>query len=432
MSISNFTSNLLNLKDENITFEDNILEVKKKKILYKVIRGFLTYTPEVCPICGCLNINHSIIKNGSKTSDIKLLSCNGNPTILRLKKQRFLCKECNHTFSAKTNIVAKNCHISRMVKLHILNDIKLKISEKDIAKLNFVSHSTVSKAIDNSYRNYIPNPNSLPEHLMFDEFKSTKHAEGSMSFIFANSVTHEILDIVENRQLPNLKRYFSTYSKQARANVKTICIDMYKPYISLIKELFPNADIIIDKFHIVQLLSRSLNKTRIESLKAFKTNSTEYKRLKKYWKLILKDAKDLNCIDFKKQKYFRDWVSEKTIVEKCVYSQKMLDSTYEAYQMLLTVIQNGDSALLEKLLVSLKDTEISPFMQTAIKTLLSYDKYIKNTLYYKYSNGPLEGINNYIKVYKRIAFGYRSHFHFRNRILISRGLMKLITENMAA
>ena len=430
--MTNFTSNLLNLKDENITFEDNILEIKKKNILYKVIQGSLTYNPEVCPICGCVNINHSIIKNGSKTSDIKLLSCNGNPTILRLKKQRFFCKECNHTFSAKTNIVAKNCHISRIVKLHVLDNVKLKISEKDIARMNFVSHSTVSKAIDRSFRNYIPDPNFLPEHLMFDEFKSTKYADGSMSFIFANSVTHEIVDIVENRQLPNLKRYFSSYSKKARDNVKTICIDMYRPYISLIKDLFPNANIIIDKFHIVQLLSRALNKTRIESLKAFKTNSAEYKRLKKYWKLILKDAKDLNCIDFKKQKYFSDWVSEKTIVERCVYSQKTLDNTYESYQTLLTVIQNGDSALLNNLLLNLKDTDISPYMQIAIKTLLKYDKYIKNTLYYKYSNGPLEGINNYIKVYKRIAFGYKSHFHFRNRILISRGIMKPMQENMAA
>lgn len=41
-------------------------------------------------------------------------------------------------------------------------------------------------------------------------------------------------------------------------------MDMYKPYISLVKEIFPKAKIIMDKFHIVNNLSRALNKARIK------------------------------------------------------------------------------------------------------------------------------------------------------------------------
>lgn len=48
-------------------------------------------------------------------------------------------------------------------------------------------------------------------------------------------------------------------------------------------------------------------------------------------------------------------------------------------------------------------------MFTAIKTLRKYKRQIKNTMYYNgLSNGPLEGINNKIKVIKRISYGYRS------------------------
>ena len=35
------------------------------------------------------------------------------------------------------------------------------------------------------------------------------------------------------------------------------------------------------------------------------------------------------------------------------------------------------------------------------------------------SNGPVEGINNKIKVIKRVAYGYRNFDHFRGRILLS-------------
>ena len=58
-------------------------------------------------------------------------------------------------------------------------------------------------------------------------------------------------------------------------------------------------------------------------------------------------------------------------------------------------------------------------MNTSLKTLRKHLPYIKNTFIYAYSNGSLEGINNKIKVIKRIAFGFRSLTSFRNRILLS-------------
>ena len=45
------------------------------------------------------------------------------------------------------------------------------------------------------YKNY------LHEVLSFDEFKSVKSTDGSMSFNLCNGKTGKIIDIVENRQL---------------------------------------------------------------------------------------------------------------------------------------------------------------------------------------------------------------------------------------
>ena len=90
--------------------------------------------------------------------------------------------------------------------------------------------------------------------------------------------TGKIIDIVEDRKLNNLLNYFSFFTHKARSNVKLIVIDMYSPYISLIKKMFPNADIIIDEFHIIQLISTSLNKTRINLMKKKKN----YNKLKSY------------------------------------------------------------------------------------------------------------------------------------------------------
>jgi transposase len=58
-------------------------------------------------------------------------------------------------------------------------------------------------------------------------------------------------------------------------------------------------------------------------------------------------------------------------------------------------------------------------MKTALATLKKYKHYIINAVRYNLGNGLLEGINNKIKAIKRIAFGYRSFYNFKNRILIS-------------
>ncbi|MBI5976091.1 transposase, partial [Staphylococcus canis] len=34
------------------------------------------------------------------------------------------------------------------------------------------------------------------------------------------------------------------------------------------------------------------------------------------------------------------------------------------------------------------------------------------------TNGPIEGINNKIKLIKRVSYGYRNFYNFRNRILV--------------
>ncbi|MBR2708630.1 MAG: transposase [Bacilli bacterium] len=60
--------------------------------------------------------------------------------------------------------------------------------------------------------------------------------------------------------------------------VKYIVIDMYFTYITLIIKMFPNAKIIIDKFHLTQLISRFLNKTRIMVMKNDKKNYNKFKR----------------------------------------------------------------------------------------------------------------------------------------------------------
>lgn len=428
MSTSNDISKLLNIQDKNILFKDNCVEtVNINGINTILVTASLTYNPpDICSVCACKNINNSIIKNGSKPSFIKIPKASKFNTILKLYKQRFLCRTCNHSFSATSNIVDSNCFISNNTKLSIILDSKKKKSEKDISLDNNVSHSTVNKILHSLYNHFKISKNYLPKHISMDEFKSVKSVDSSMSFIFINNETNEIINILEDRKLNTLIRYFMSYSRKARLSVKTVCIDMYTPYISLIKTVFPNATIITDKFHVVQLISRALNKTRINIMKSDKVN---YAKFKRYWKLLLKYRDDLDDNIFNHYTCFKHLQREIDVVNYIINTNETLKETYYLYQDLLYSIRKKDKASFYEALDNASNL-ISDYMKTSIKTLIEYKDYICNSFLYNFTNASIEGSINLIKVIKRIAFGYKSFIHFKIRILLISNSMVKFNLNM--
>ncbi|OXT09778.1 ISL3 family transposase, partial [Streptococcus sp. KR] len=76
--------------------------------------------------------------------------------------------------------------------------------------------------------------------------------------------------------------------------------DMNYTYPKLVGQIFPNAIVVIDPFHLVNALNRAFNKTRVRLMKTLATSSRQYHALKRYWKLLLTPANHLNYEAFRK------------------------------------------------------------------------------------------------------------------------------------
>ena len=227
MSNQNYIINILNLKDNNLIFKENFYcEKKIKGVTHKIFEAYLSYKPTHCTKCGVL-FDNKFEKHGFITSNIKIPDVSGFKSILKLHKQRYLCKHCNKAFTLYTNIVNYGCFISNNTKHKIATDLIKKRSEKDIALDNNVSPNTVERIMDSYYETQKLYKNYLPEVLSFDEFKSVKSADGAMSFHMCNGITGQTIDIIEDRRLDSLIKYFFYYDYKARSRVKFIVIDMY-------------------------------------------------------------------------------------------------------------------------------------------------------------------------------------------------------------
>jgi len=431
MTHTDYTKLILNIEDKNIYFNENCLEIVNiKGVKTKVFRAFLTYIPEFCPKCGCINESFDdIIKwDWKRNCKIKLTKTGGYNTLLILDKQRFLCKHCNRTFTASTNIVDFHKQISKDTNLNIKLELMEKGSEKDIAKRNNVSSSHINRILDEiSKDKLVKNYGKLPEKLGIDEFNATKDTISKMAFIIVNQDNRNIFDINNSRLSNDIEKYFKRYSKQERDKVKFITMDLYKPYYKLMHNLFKNAILISDRFHVLIQARNALDNTRI---KLCNKSNPNCKKLKKYWKLILKKEHELDDKNKKYNKQFRKEISQKEIVTYIINTDKILYNDYQIYQGIDKAINSRDKDLFNKIVNNnLNNKYISKKMKKALKTFKEMKQYIDNSFDYEYSNGIVEGINNVIKQIKHTACGYKKFTHLKARVMLIKGLYNPIKQN---
>lgn len=428
MTHTDYTKNILNIKDENVYFYENCYsEELIKNTKCKVFHGYLTYTPKYCDVCGIINkSSDDIIKwNFLRSKYIRVNKISNYNTYLKLDKQRFYCKHCHHTFTAKTDIVGFHKQISNDVELSIKQDLMDKISEKDIAKRNNVSSNHVNRILHQiSEDKLVKNNGTLPSIMGIDEFKATKDTVSKMAFIIVNQDERNIFDINNSRLSLDIEKYFKRYSRQERDKVQFITMDLYKPYYKLMHNLFKNAILISDRFHISIQTRNALDNTRI---KLCTRSNPNYRKLKKYWKLILKKESELDNKKKKYNKHFKKEMTQKDIVTYLINTNEKLYNDYQIYQGIEKAINSRDKELFFNIVNNNKNNKnISKRMKQALKTYKDMEQYICNSFDYEYSNGIVEGINNVIKQVKHVACGYKKFNHLKARVMLIKGLLNPI------
>ena len=402
------TTELIGIKDPNI-----IISLVFEKDTYIEVQATLDYPAPSCPHCQGKMINYDF----QKPSKIPLLEQAGTPTLLRLKKRRFQCKSCKRVTVAKTSIVEKNCQISNLVRQKVAQLLTEKMSLTDIARRLRVSTSTVYRKLDQfTFKEHF---DKLPRVMSWDEFGFKK---GALAFIAQNYETNELITILDNRRQTTIRNYFLKYPLKARQQVQFITMDMSGAYIPLAKKLFPNAKIVLDRFHIIQHLGRAFLKTRIATMNQFDKKSLPYRALKNHWRLFQKDSRKLSLNSFY-SKTFRQTLAPHEVVEKTLGFSKELTDYYTLYQLLLFHFQEKRVDEFFELIEENR-SKVNHYFQTVFRTFLRHKQYIQNALETDYSNAKLEATNKLIKDIKRLGFGFRNFINFKKRVFITLNIKK--------
>lgn len=405
-------------KDYKIKKVEELLDKNKEKVKYIYVDK--NAKKAKCPTCGKYT---SSIHDKLKPMKLKYIKAFEYKVYILIEKRRFVCHKCNKKFTEEDSLNSKNGSVTNKLKMKVLKDLlQYNLSLKYIAKENNISDNEVRKILKEVMSGYPEHVKNLPRIISFDEFKADTK-EGKYAFIINDPIHKKAIDILPNRKKEYLIQYF-TYTEN-RHSVEFVISDMYEPYLLVTQIMFPKAKYVVDPFHYTRYIMEALDKIRIRLQENYGYNSYEYRLLKnkKNVSLLRKYSNEIDWFTYSKR-YKNGHMVEilnYDIREQLLSINDELKRGYQLKELFLDIIKHSNykNALQElELWIELcKESEIEEFIE-ASNAINNWIEYIVNSFIDKrFSNGYTEGLNNKIKVIKRVGFGYKDFWFFRKRLL---------------
>ena len=381
----------------NILLDLKEAKVKNVEILSDEIYIYIeTVAHECkCPCCG---------KKTAKIHDyriqkIKDIPYTFKPVIIVLRKRRYACS-CGKRFYENYDFLPKYHRMTSRLAACVCNLFTDTISIKKVANLTNLSVTTVTRILD---KIHYGKPD-ISKTIAIDEFKGNAET-GKFQCILVDPQKKKILDILPSRTDAFLTQYFREIPKDKRHRVKFFVCDMWKPYVELAKIFFPNAKIIIDKYHFIRQVSWALEGVRKRLQKTMPA------KLRRYYKhsrsLLMKSYHSLS-------------EEEKQAVDLMLlynddlrFAHRLKEEFWKICHMKKYSEQRKS---FNNWILRAQNSNIKEFEKCA-STYINWHKEILNAFKYNYSNGCTEGFNNKIKVIKRTSYGVKNFKRFRIRIL---------------
>lgn len=351
---------------------------------------------EVCP--NCANKCHSVYDK--RVVKIKDAPIRDKAVFIFITKRRFKCSYCNKVFTEPISGVGKHKqHTARYRRSLVWASgtfRDLKMVQKQYRCSAGMCFKTVYEELELRQRS---RTYALPEHLGIDEhsLRKPKYKATEYTTILVDHNNSRVYDLIEGRTKSQVTRSIS--KMKGKENVKIVSMDLSSTYRGIVREVFPNAMIVADRFHVQRLFSRLMNKARREAM--------ENKRKGPIRGLLLRNESDLEWYE---KRAMRFWLNQNPKV-------KELHEYKEAMRRVYRV--NGitkAAKILENLMKKMIESKIDGVKQLR-QTISRWKNEILAYHKCRLSNGRVEGFNRKAKLCQRGAYGFKSFENYRLRLL---------------
>lgn len=224
------------------------------------------------------------------------------------------------------------------------------------------------------------------------------------------------------RDSTSLKTALSVLSPGQLMAVERFAVDMHEAFISTIHSQCPNALVVIDRFHLAQKINEAFDKLRrLEFKKARDKNDHFTEGMLEPHRRFILVARDPH---FSK--------SELGLVDKLRLANKDINLGMLLVEYFHKALDQKTIKEFRKVLARwyqlCRAAKLRPFLDFS-KTLRRYRKNIEAYITSRLTTAAIEGLNNKIKVLKRMGYGYTNPTSFCRKILQRCGYLNHLSIN---
>ena len=357
--------------------------------------------PKCCPKCG----HAHLVKNGFRTRDFISLPIGGKKVILRMKVRRYKCKcvDCDYDCQERISFAPGSHSYTRRFARYVVDLLK-GMTLKDTAHLLGVSWDTI-KEIHTQHLvcHYAPPSLEGVDSIGIDEFAVRKgHVYKT---IVVDLKSGRILYVGQGKAADALAGFWKRVRRK-KLDIKYIATDLSAAFISSVLENCPNAVHVFDHFHVAKLMNEKLDEIRRAQYNMEK-DINKRKVLKGTRYLLLRNGADIFDKEYK------------TRLDNALDMNKPLSQAYYLKEQLREIWMQPNKQAAEKVMLDwvkqAQESKVPQLMKMAV-TIMAYRTGILAWYDCPISTGKVEGINNKIKVMKRVAYGFRDERYFQLRL----------------
>lgn len=433
--MNNDTIKLLNLEDVNIDLNKSHVDKVNGNIVVTIV---LNNDTKCCKFCG----NTSFCSHGFIHKKITHSISTNQPCILNYKARRFKCKDCGKTFLEYNPFCQEDEKLSLYTVIKILEKLRSHTSTfTSVAKDLNVSIQTVVNVFDN----YVSGTRlKLSEVICIDEIYTNKLTSKKYSCVVMDFKIKQVIDVYPSRLKFDLIDNFMRIPLEERKLVKYVVIDMWDTYKQVSLDVFPNAIIAVDSFHVIKHLNLAIDMIRLKVMRKYDKGHSRLENAEMYYYMLKKfhyffnknfddipDFLKVHKLNFTWDKYeIRKYLL--SIDPDLAYAYN-LKQEYQEFNYTAT-FDTCDKEL-NKLINDFRSSHLKEFQEFG-KLLNHWRNEIKNSFIRvnvrikdkkgnfiivkkRLSNGPMEGCNSRIKCLIKNANGYRNFERFRKRVFFS-------------
>jgi len=262
-----------------------------------------------------------------------------------------------------------------------------------------------------------------PTKIGLDEIALRKGHKQYLTIISDTSVVHniKILGVIKGRTKEDIIPFLKTIPKEKLLRLEAITMDMSASYFPAVKEVIDDIEtfnriVTIDRFHIAKLLGDKVDKERKKVMRQlheeYEDNEDVLNTIKHTMWPFRHHEKDLSM---EEQIRLHNLFELSPSLKECYALRERLFDIFD----LEFSKEQAEEKIDEWIHVAEKyiTKGQNPF-KSFIETYKTYKPNMLNYFLHRCSNGPVEGLNNKIKVIKRRGYGFRNIMNFARRIFL--------------